>query len=246
MNWLPVKDYENLYEVSDTGLVRSVDRIILHKTGTQRLHKGKLIALTPHKDIQYMTVSLWKGNKGTTYYVHRLVAQAFIPNPNNLPEVNHIDGNRQNNSINNLEWVTRNGNIAHAISTGLKVYNNRLSEQEFIQLVHDVIAGESYLDLSKRVNYKVPFLSTKLRKIATKYNLLKELNSALMKQKVLRNRTAKQNKIPIAQFDLQGNFIKQYESVRQASRELNISSGAISNAISGRTKTCKGFMWKLV
>lgn len=246
MNWLPVKDYENLYEVSDTGLVRSVDRIILYKTGTQRLHKGKLITLTPHKDVQYMTVSLWKDNKGTTYYVHRLVAQAFIPNPNNLPEVNHIDGNRQNNSISNLEWVTRKGNIAHAISTGLKVYNNRLSEQEFIQLVHDVIAGESYLDLSKRINYKVPFLSTKLKQIATKHGLINELLSALAKQKVSRNRNAKQHKLAISQFDLQGNFIKQYESVRQASRELNISSGAISNAISGRTKTCKGFMWKLV
>lgn len=246
MNWLPVKDYENLYEVSDSGLVRSIDRVILYKTGTQRLHKGKLITLTPHKDTKYMTVSLWKDNKGKTHYVHRLVAQAFIPNLSNLLEVNHSDGNRQNNSVNNLEWVTRNGNMAHAISTGLKVYDNRLSEQEFLQLVHDVIAGESYLDLSRRVNYKVPFLSTKLRQIAIKHSLINELNSALAKQKVLRNRNSKQNKIPIAQFDLKGNFIKQFESVRQASRELNISSGAISNAISGRTKTCKGFMWKLV
>lgn len=96
------------------------------------------------------------------------------------------------------------------------------------------------------MNYKVPFLSTKLRQIAIKHSLINELNSALAKQKVLRNRNSKQNKIPIAQFDLKGNFIKQFESVRQASRELNISSGAISNAISGRTKTCKGFMWKLV
>lgn len=245
MNWLPVKNYENLYEVSDTGLVRSIDRTILHKTGNKRLHKGKLLVLTPHKDTKYLTVSLWKNNKGKLNYVHRLVAQAFILNPDSLPEVNHIDGNKQNNIISNLEWVTRVGNVAHAISTGLKVYDNRLSEKEFLQLVYDVIAGESYFDLSKRVNYKVPFLSTKLKQVATKYGLINELKSALAKQKLLRNQNAEQKKIPIAQFDLQGNFIKKYESIRQASRELNISSGAISNAVSGKTKTCKGFMWKL-
>lgn len=246
MNWLPVKNYENLYEVSDTGIVRSIDRTVLHKTGMQRLYKGKVISLTPHKDTRYMMVSLWKNNKGKAHYVHRLVAQTFLPNPNNLPEVNHIDGNKQNNSVSNLEWVTRKDNVTHAVSTGLRTYENRLSEQEFLQLLYNVIAGESYLDLSKKVNYKVPFLSTKLRKIATKYNLLKELDSSLIKQRALRNKEAKQNKIAISQFDLQGNFIKKYTSLSQASRELNISSGAISNALSGRTKTCKGFVWKLV
>ena len=235
MNWSAVKNYENLYEVSDQGQIRSIAR-----------QKG--LALNPNKDTKYLMVNLWKNNKGKNCYVHRIVAQTFIPNPDGLPEVNHIDGNRQNNCVSNLEWVSRQGNVKHAIRTGLRTYTNRLSEEHFLELLHQVIAGKSYQDLSKEVDYKVPFLSTKIKSIAIKHNLQEELTNALKLQKT--SRTIKlnqqQERKPVACYDKEGNLIEQFSSIRDASRKLNISNGAISNAIIGRTKTCKGFIWKSI
>lgn len=188
MQWLPVKGYEELYEVSDTGEVRSVDRVLAVTNQKERLFKGRVLLQTMNKQVQYKQVSLWKENKGTSYYVHRLVAEAFIPNPEGKPEVNHIDGNRQNNHISNLEWVTSGENSLHASKTGLRVYTNRLTKDEFLDCLYDVINGEPYQSLSSRVPYKVPFLSTKLRALAKEFNLETELDESLYIQRVNRAR----------------------------------------------------------
>ena len=188
MQWLPVKGYEELYEVSDTGEVRSVDRVLSVTNQKERLFKGRVLLQTMNKQVQYKQVSLWKENKGTSYYVHRLVAEAFIPNPESKPEVNHIDGNRQNNHISNLEWVTSGENSLHASKTGLRVYTNHLTKAEFLDCLYDVINGESYQSLSSRVPYKVPFLSTKLRVLAKEFNLETELDESLYIQRVNRAR----------------------------------------------------------
>ena len=235
MNWLAIKNYEGLYEVSNTGLVRSIAR-------------DKTLALNPHKDTKYLVVSLWKNNKGKNFYVHRLVCEAFIPNPNELPEVNHIDGNRQNNHTNNLEWVDRQGNIKHAIETGLRTYTSRLTNKEFLELLKLVINGKTYQELSQEVNYQVPYLSTKLRKIARDNNLEGQLDNALSKQKQerLSKHNQTQSRLSVACYDKTGQLIKSYNSLGDASRDLNVSTGAISNAISGRTKSCRGFTWKSI
>ena len=188
MNYLPVVGYEGLYEVNEFGQVRSIDRIILAIDGTKYPKKGRVIAQSTNKNTKYPCVSLWKNNKGTTSYVHRLVAEAHIPNPENKPEINHIDGTRTNNHVSNLEWCTRTENAIHAIQTGLKVYTNRLTKEEFTECLFSIIDGESYLSLSQRVPYQVPFLSTKIRKIAKELNLENELNESLYLQKIARAR----------------------------------------------------------
>lgn len=164
----------------------SVDRIVVGKDGLEYPRKGKIIKAIPNKQTGYYQVSLWKNNKGTWHYIHRLLAQHFIPNPLNKPEINHKDGDRQNNNLNNLEWVTSKENSQHAIQTGLTTYTNRLTRDEFITCLQDVIAGESYKSLSKRVPYKIPFLSTKLRQIAKEIGLENELNESLWQQKLER------------------------------------------------------------
>ena len=89
--WCPIKGYESLYEVSDKGRVKSIGY-------------GKERILKPGRNKDgYLLVSLYK-NREKICYVHRLVCQTFIPNPDNLPQVNHIDEDKENNSVQNLEW----------------------------------------------------------------------------------------------------------------------------------------------
>lgn len=92
--WRPIKDFEGYYEVSNYGNVRSLNYRHTNKTEQMRLSTV----------LGYKTVQLKAGGKQGSYKVHRLVANAFIPNPNNYPQVNHIDENKQNNSVSNLEW----------------------------------------------------------------------------------------------------------------------------------------------
>ena len=123
MLWKPVKNYEGLYEISDAGTVRSKDRKIDTKIRhvSQRIIKGK--ELKPNlKKNGYFTVDLCKNGKITTTLVHRLVAEAFIPNPHNRKYVNHIDSDRTNNKAANLEWVTSSENRVHGIQYGDVVF----------------------------------------------------------------------------------------------------------------------------
>lgn len=99
--WKDIKGYEGLYQVSNLGRVRSLSRYVKHRT--IYILKGKLLKQRT-RGKGYLAVTLCKNSKLKHYYVHRLVAEAFIPNPNNLPQVNHKDENKSNNCVDNLEW----------------------------------------------------------------------------------------------------------------------------------------------
>lgn len=106
--WRDVKDYEGLYQVSNLGRVRTF-RYADHRVRSQYRHKK----------YNYWQILLQrKGLKKKTAKVHRLVAQAFLPNPHNLPEVNHLDCDRLNNRVENLEWCDRRRNMEHAGQMG--------------------------------------------------------------------------------------------------------------------------------
>ena len=107
--WKNIKGYEGLYQVSNFGRVKSLN---YHRTGKEVLMKpGRFVMKSGNA---YYGVKLYKDSKMNVKLVHRLVAEAFIPNPENKPEVNHIDGNPSNNRVDNLEWVTRSENIKHS------------------------------------------------------------------------------------------------------------------------------------
>lgn len=120
--WKDIPGFEGKYQISSFGNVKSVDRILPHKTyGTWHIKER---ILKPHWNGQgnskYQCVHLQSGNgKMSCISIHRLVAEAFIPNPDNLPQVNHIDGNKANNAVSNLEWATGQENTNHAWRTGL-------------------------------------------------------------------------------------------------------------------------------
>lgn len=106
--WRPVVGYEGLYEVSNLGEIRSLDRMTVMKNGVTRITHGKILKQGRYNSKStYRGVTLCQNGIMKKHSVHRLVALAFIPNPDNLPEINHKDENKQNNCVDNLEWCDR-------------------------------------------------------------------------------------------------------------------------------------------
>jgi len=119
MKWKGITDYEGYYEVSSTGLIKSLDRVIITTRGQRRI-KGRIMASDSDRK-GYPIVHLCKYCKKSTKQIHRLVAKAFIPLVKDKNIVSHKDGNPQNNNISNLEWCTYSENTQHAHDTGLIV-----------------------------------------------------------------------------------------------------------------------------
>lgn len=137
--WKPIKGYEGLYEVSNIGKVRSLNY----------LHTGRVKELKAMKSTKgYSQVSLWKDGKPQIRLIHRLVAEAFIPNPERLPCVNHRDEVKTNNTVSNLEWCTKkynneySGNIEKAIETTKKPIFQYTKNGEFLQEFESIMEAE--------------------------------------------------------------------------------------------------------
>ena len=96
-------------------------------------------------------VELWKNNKREVPFIHRLVAKAFIPNPQNKPQVNHIDGDRRNNHVDNLEWCTNGENVKHAYAHGLIVSVNKKAVRGINVVTGEVVEFESAYEASRKL-----------------------------------------------------------------------------------------------
>lgn len=181
--WKDIKGYEGLYQVSSEGRVKSKAR-----NGNW---KEKILKPVKTKD-NYFIVGLCKNGKSKNKRINRLVAEAFIPNPENKPEVNHIDGNKHNNKISNLEWVTTKENIVHAYKIGLNS---------------------------------------------------KEKNVSSLKEYAKRGCENPKSK-RVYQFDLNGNLIAIYVSVREAERQTKIKSQMISSCCLNKINHVGKYVWR--
>lgn len=120
--WLPIEGYENLYEVSNLGRVRRLESVVTNKNGVKLKVPGKL--LKPGTNTcGYLLVNLCKNGIRRNFLIHRLVSQAFLPNPDKKPQVNHLSEDKQNNSVENLEWCSAKEN------TNYGTRNKRASEK---------------------------------------------------------------------------------------------------------------------
>jgi len=146
--WKPVIGFEGYYEISNTGKIKSIKREITVSTGKRTINEK--ILTTRINNWGYIDVRLSKGSVIKTKFIHILTAEAFIPNPLNKFEVNHKNGIKTDNSIQNLEWVTHSENMKHAYEMGLAKVNGRK--------VIDMYTGKEYSSIktaakSIKINY---------------------------------------------------------------------------------------------
>lgn len=115
--WKDVQDYDGRYRVSNLGRVKSIRTFKNVRNNT--IHVQSKVLKPQANNSGYLFVMLHKSGKYKHCYLHRLVAEAFILNPNRFPTVNHIDGNKENNKVTNLEWASYSANNKHAYNCGL-------------------------------------------------------------------------------------------------------------------------------
>ena len=179
--WKDIEGYENKYQISNLGRVKSL--YLINRQAT--IPREKI--LSPGHNLQgYLFVTLSKNGKLSKHLsIHRLVAKHFIPNPNNYPVVNHINGIKTDNCVENLEWCTQKYNIQ-----------------------------QSYKNGQQKPTWKGK--TGKLSPLSIKIN----------------------------QYDLDNNFIKKWDCLRDVQRELNIFASDISKCCKGVKKTAGGYRWR--
>lgn len=190
--WKDIKDYEGLYQVSNLGRIKSLGRYMKNHSKKQWIEEK---ILTPQLNQGgYMVVGLCKNGKRKVHRIHRIIAEAFIPNSENKPYINHINGIKTDNTITNLEWCTNSENVQHGWDTGLHV------------------------------------VTDKLRQVGYKHSKL-YFNPKKQRKKVI-------------QYDLNNNFIKEWNSITEVNKELKINNTSIGQCCMGKRKTAGDFIWK--
>lgn len=154
---LPISILGKPYLVNPDGIVKSLDYSVGHWRGGKKITKGRTMIPIVRKGYLYINVS--DGEKRTQKSIHRLVAESFIPNPENKPQVNHKNGIKKDNRVENLEWATGSENTQHAFDTGLKKKKfgsdnpqTKLSETDKGYIRKLLIYGARQKDVAKLYN----------------------------------------------------------------------------------------------
>lgn len=193
--WKSIKGFNGKYWVSDEGQIISMDYN----------HSGKVKLLKPCFGNGYLGIMLSINGKRKRYLIHRLVAEAFLPNPDNLPCVNHKNERKTENRAENLEWCSYKYNINYGTAS------QRISNT----LKGHFVSNETKQKISKALKGK-PCSPIVIKKLSN----------------------------PIIQYDLEGNFIREWASSREIERELNFAHTNINNCCKGKYKTFYGYKWE--
>lgn len=127
--WKDISNYDGVYQISNLGRLRTKDRIIERKYHNGYVRKGQIRKPQHDKD-GYLRINLYKKGKPKMWFIHRLVAQEFIPNPDNLKQINHKNLNKEDNRVENLEWISAINNIRHAAGFGLYKHPDRKRDKK--------------------------------------------------------------------------------------------------------------------
>lgn len=241
--WKDIIGYEELYQVSNLGNVRKIDRWV--RIGRKDTYVSKGCVLKGYTD-NYRRVALSKDGIKKTFYVHRLVALAFIPNPQNKPQVNHIDGDKTNNKASNLEWVTNQENMFHE-----KVNNLNKNTRVVI----------AQYDLDGRFKRKFKSISEASELTELSYSNIRsavqgrhksaggflwryfsgDKSNLSIPEKISGSKDGRKE---VHKYSIEGKYIDSYESVSTAAKLHGVSFYAISKCATGINKTSAGYVWK--
>ena len=239
--WKNVVGYEGLFSVSNLGNVRN------EKTGSilkQYVNKRKYCLIS-------LSCDNWKTRK--TYRVHRLVAEAFIPNPNNHPYINHKDENPSNNRVDNLEWCTPqyNATYGHAHEKHMKTILDKYGKYHLKKTVlqytlNGVFVREydSIASASQETDIPISSISSSCCNTKTQAKgfifVFKGDEERAMRGTLNRPYRRKE----VNQFDLNGNFMRTWESASSAAKAFGVAPTSIINCALGKRKSSRGFLWK--
>ena len=220
--WKDIRDYEGLYQISNMGNVKSLGRWVNYKNKGKKWQEGKILKPLVDKE-GYLKICLWKNGYIKHFRVHRLVAQAFIPNPKNYPQVNHKDENPSNNFVKNLEYCdakynsnygTRNKRIAE------KMKGKKLSEETKRKLSEAHRGKKNHM-------YGKHLSEEHKRKISEK-----QINHPKKSKPVLQINTKT------------GEIIRVFPSAMEVERQLGYKHSNIVNSCRGKFKSAYGFKWQ--
>jgi hypothetical protein len=196
--WVSISGFDGRYEVSSLGQFKISSRIAICKNGNKRAVKEKIKKQSSFGDSLYRSINLVDSSgKNHLFPSHRIVALHFIPNPDNKPEVNHINGNPSDNRVENLEWCTRSENSIHAINTGLQkavgeenpisklsndqvlsIFNSNLTQQELASIYNVDRTTISLIKTGKNWG-KVTGKKFIKKKVSLTSNQIKEISSSM-------------------------------------------------------------------
>ena len=177
--------------------------------------------------------------------LHRLLAIAFIPNPENKRTVNHKDGNKLNNDLSNLEWTTDSENIKHAYDNDLNhCSTKKIQITDYEEILPRFFNGESLTNIVKDYSFSLPTLSTYIEDYVKSVGLYDKFISEKARQKALRAKSSNHVKFTITGTSITDGSIVIFDSLSEAAKKLGkTSSGPISNVLSGRAKSAYGYTW---
>ena len=257
--WKDIKGFEGRYQVSNIGRVRSLDMTWLTYNWkceglVECKRKGKILK-PKMKQNGYYSVCLRCNNQKYHYLLHRIVAEAFIPNPENLPCINHKDEDKLNNKVGNLEWCTHKYNSNYGTRKDrIRDYNLKNIMTPIIQYDMDGNVINTYESLSEAERLSGLAAADiagvcKGRRLSTHGFIFKYVNPLNpQRRKPEYNKTFLNHAISlrkqVCQYDLNGNHINTFESIREACKKTGVSWFSIHGTLSGKRNHTHGYVFK--